>query len=86
MLKAIRQQDSVMHKRDTAYLVAKGYLKTARDTIGIEEDEVETKDLQKITNDKNKKPVKDTVVNKPTALLPKEADRQNNDSIVRKTQ
>ena len=75
-----------MHKRDTSYLIAKGYLKIARDTIGIEDDEVETKDLQKITNDKNKKPVKDSVVKAPAALLPKEAEKQINDTLGRKTQ
>lgn len=86
LVKAIRQQDSIMHKRDTSYLLAKGYLKMARDTIGLEEDEVDTKDLQKITNDKNKKPIKDSVAKQPAALLPKETDGQSTDSLARKTQ
>ena len=33
---AMRRQDSLMHARDSAYLIAKGYIKIVRDTIGLE--------------------------------------------------
>lgn len=60
LVSAMRSHDSLMHKRDSAYLIAKGYIKVARDTTGIaESDEEEV--LRDMKDEKKKAPVKDTV-------------------------
>jgi len=75
----MRTQDSMRHSKDSAYLIAKGYIKIIKDTLGIdEEDENDALDKMK----KDKETVKDnkqgkdssnkkTVV-KPEAVLPNE--------------
>ena len=70
---AMRRQDSLMHARDSAYLIAKGYIKIVRDTIGLETED-DTEALDKLKKDKDKKPlpVSDSLTNKADALLPKE--------------
>jgi penicillin-binding protein 2 len=47
----LRKQDSMRHIRDSAYLVAKGYLKLIRDTMGLD-DEDEQEALDKLKKDK----------------------------------
>ncbi|MEO6546675.1 MAG: penicillin-binding transpeptidase domain-containing protein [Ferruginibacter sp.] len=49
--KEIRKQDSMRHVRDSAYLAAKGYIKTIRDTMGLD-DEDEQEALDKLKKDK----------------------------------
>ncbi|MEP7106590.1 MAG: penicillin-binding transpeptidase domain-containing protein [Ferruginibacter sp.] len=60
---AIRKQDSMRHIKDSAYLLAKGYIKTIRDTMGLD-DEDEQEALEKLKKDKEsaKKelPIKDS--------------------------
>lgn len=78
----IRKQDSMRHIRDSAYLVAKGYLKAIKDTMGLdEEDEAEALDkikLDKLRKDsvKNEMPKKDSseipAKNKIEAIIPNE--------------
>jgi penicillin-binding protein 2 len=75
----VKRQDSLRHSRDSAYLIAKGYLKNIKDTIGLEQDE-ESEVMDKIKRDKDsasKKelPLKDSNNNnlpslKPEAVLP----------------
>ncbi|HSN59921.1 MAG TPA: penicillin-binding transpeptidase domain-containing protein, partial [Ferruginibacter sp.] len=74
LVKEIRARDSIMHRRDSAYLMAKGYLKMVRDTTGLENDDVENEDLDKIKKGKPVKnmPVKDTSVANANAILPNE--------------
>ncbi|MBC7868434.1 MAG: hypothetical protein H7X88_12935, partial [Gloeobacteraceae cyanobacterium ES-bin-316] len=74
LVKEIRSRDSVMHSKDSAYLMAKGYIRIVRDTIGLEDDDVETEDLDKIKKEKPGKnfPVKDTSVVRNSAILPNE--------------
>lgn len=36
---AMRTQDSMMHRRDSAYLVARGYIKLVKDTLDLEEED-----------------------------------------------
>lgn len=74
----IRRQDSLSHSKDSAYLLAKGYIQIMKDTMGIDEDDEEDA-LDKIKNDKgltnNKKtPIKDSGDNniKSKAILPEE--------------
>ena len=47
----IRKQDSMRHIRDSAYLVARGYLKSLKDTMGLD-DEDERDALDKLKKDK----------------------------------
>jgi penicillin-binding protein 2 len=47
----IKQQDSIRHAKDASYLQEKGYIKRAKDTIGIE-DEDNTETLEKLKANK----------------------------------
>ena len=74
LVNAIRTRDSMIHAKDPAYLLAKGYIKLVKDTIGLEDDDVENEDLEKL---KKQKPVKnlpgnDTSVARKEAVLPNE--------------
>jgi penicillin-binding protein 2 len=72
----LKRQDSIRHSKDPAYLVAKGYIKNLRDTIGLEEnDEIENLDKKdKEVEGKNTVPKKDSsnkeAPTKPEAILP----------------
>lgn len=76
---AIKTRDSLTHARDTAYLVAKGYIKFLRDTMEMdatdEQDALEQIKLDKEEGKKNK-PVKDSgdkkIMIKTEAILPNE--------------
>lgn len=78
----IRKQDSMRHVRDSAYLIAKGYIKIIRDTMGLD-DEDEQEALDKLKKDKEsaKKelPKKDSndvpVKTRIEAVLPDEKKR-----------
>ncbi|MBL0357569.1 MAG: penicillin-binding protein 2 [Chitinophagaceae bacterium] len=75
----MRTQDSMRHAKDSAYLIAKGYIKTIKDTLGIDEED-ENDALDKMKKDKetakDTRPVKDSSNNKstikPEAILPDE--------------
>ena len=69
----LRKQDSLRHANDPAYLMAKGYIKLMKDTLGIEDDEVGNDDLDKIRKEKpnNRKSSKDSIA-AGEAILPKE--------------
>lgn len=47
----MRRQDSLMHSRDSAYLIAKGFIRIAKDTLGIEEDDEDKETLDKVKKD-----------------------------------
>lgn len=72
----IKTQDSLRHAKDSAYLIAKGYIKVIKDTLEID-DEDEKEALDKMKKDKevekNAPPAKDNPVSnsnvKPDALL-----------------
>jgi hypothetical protein len=70
----LRKQDSMRHSKDSAYLLAKGYIKLIRDTIGIDEDQIDKDDLEKAKRDRplKKEPFKDSASSKPAAVLPKQ--------------
>ncbi len=74
LVKEIRARDSIMHRRDSAYLMAKGYIKLVKDTTGLENDDVETEDLDKIKkeNPGKSKPTGDTADVRNKAILPNE--------------
>ncbi len=68
--KALRAQDSVFHLKDTAYLLAKGYIMIMKDTMDIDSED-ETDIIDNIKKEKNKKPfpAKDTSNFSPEAIL-----------------
>ncbi|MBK7884570.1 MAG: penicillin-binding protein 2 [Chitinophagaceae bacterium] len=72
--KELRKQDSLKHAKDQAYLLSKGYIKTIRDTVGIEAEEDDNDILEKMhkQNDTPKKNNKDTQLIKNNAVLPNE--------------
>ncbi|MGG9970529.1 peptidoglycan D,D-transpeptidase FtsI family protein [Ferruginibacter sp. SUN002] len=76
----MRRQDSLMHSKDSAYLLAKGYIQIMKDTMGVDQDDEEDA-LADLKNNKdltNKKPVKDSGDNKikPQAILPDKKKKQ----------
>ena len=74
----LRKQDSLRHSKDSAYLIAKGYIKSIKDTIGLEQDDETDDVLEKINKDKNaaakkelpKKDSNSLPPLKPEAVLP----------------
>ncbi len=65
---ALRTQDSLRHAKDSAYLAAKGFIKTIKDTLGMdEEDEKDALEKMKADKETTKKelPVKDSNSTKP---------------------
>jgi penicillin-binding protein 2 len=75
----LKRQDSLMHAKDSAYLILKGYLKIAKDSLGIDEgDEEEGLDKMKADDKlgKKEKPAKDSsnkkMMIKSEAILPDE--------------
>ncbi|MDQ6890245.1 MAG: penicillin-binding transpeptidase domain-containing protein, partial [Bacteroidota bacterium] len=52
----IRYRDSLMHSRDTSYMLEKGYIKSLKDSMGIENDD-ETEALEKLKNSKQKEKI-----------------------------
>lgn len=76
---AMRTQDSLLHSKDSAYLLAKGYIRIVRDTIGLESED-DTEALEKLKKDANKKPlpVPDSTRKAPDALLPGESNKSTN--------
>ncbi|MFT3681815.1 MAG: penicillin-binding transpeptidase domain-containing protein [Ferruginibacter sp.] len=80
----MRRQDSLRHSKDSAYLIAKGYIKIIRDTLETTDEEEEKDALDKMRSDKDslkKLPAqKDSgdkkQVQKPEAILPSEKRKQ----------
>ncbi|HMO61250.1 MAG TPA: penicillin-binding transpeptidase domain-containing protein [Ferruginibacter sp.] len=48
----VRRQDSLRHAKDSAYLIAKGYIKVIKDTLGTMDEEEEKDALDKMKKDK----------------------------------
>ena len=75
----LKRQDSIAHSKDSAYLIAKGYIRIIKDTIGLDETDEEDA-LDKIKKDTENlienQPRKDSNNNKikfnPQAILPDE--------------
>ena len=73
----MRKQDSLRHAKDSAYLIAKGYIKIIKDTLEMDDDD-EEEALDKMKKDKssvkNTAPQKDSsdkkMLNKTEAILP----------------
>jgi penicillin-binding protein 2 len=81
----IRKQDSMRHKKDLAYLLAKGYIKIIKDSIGIEEDQIDKEELQKVKKENSKNPSEEStrvdtskaILTKPKKVKKKTAARGN---------
>jgi penicillin-binding protein 2 len=54
-----RIRDSIIHAGDSAYLIAKGFIKIIKDTSGIDEDEDDKEEAEKLVNSKGKNAVAD---------------------------
>ena len=78
MLKAIREQDSILHAREIEYLEEKGFVKGGRDTQDQDLEE-ENQPLQKIGGERsdNKKKSADTAAGRVKAILPDKSKRVN---------
>ncbi|MDQ6757515.1 MAG: penicillin-binding transpeptidase domain-containing protein [Bacteroidota bacterium] len=63
----LRVQDSLMHSKDSAYLISKGFIKIIKDTLGIDENDED--DLDKLKKEKQqeqkKKELPGKIDNKP---------------------
>ena len=78
----LRYRDSLMHLKDTSYLLAKGYIKIIKDTMDMDEqDNQEALDKLKKAKQKEDQKKKDTL-NKPNleGLLPDEKKKAAKDS------
>lgn len=84
----MRRQDSLRHSKDSAYLILKGYIKIAKDSLGIEDGD-EEEGLDKMKQDeklKKDKPAKDSgdkkIMIKTEAILPDEKKKpETKDSL-----
>ncbi|MEO7265825.1 MAG: penicillin-binding transpeptidase domain-containing protein [Ferruginibacter sp.] len=75
----LRRQDSIRHSKDSAYLVAKGIIKSVKDTTGID-DEIESAELDKGKKEKLPQkdiPQKDSIV-KIEGILPQDKRKADN--------
>jgi penicillin-binding protein 2 len=71
----MKRQDSITHAGDSAYLIAKGFIKAIQDTTGVEDDDETTTAINNLIKDKkelekeNKKKEEEKKKTKPDALL-----------------
>ena len=80
----LRYRDSLMHLKDTSYLLAKGYIKIIKDTMDMDEqDEQEALDKLKKAKQKEDQKKKELPENKANtdALLPDEQKKPAKDSL-----
>ncbi len=66
----LRKQDSLRHSKDSAYLLAKGYIKIVKDTLGMEEDGIDNEDLEKLKKEKPKNEKSKDSILRFEAVLP----------------
>ena len=82
----MRRQDSVRHSGDSAYLIAKGFIKIIKDTTGIDDGEDEDA-ITKLIKEKQDKEKKDKENKKPEikteAILPDKQKPVQPDTIVK---
>jgi penicillin-binding protein 2 len=82
----MRRQDSVRHSGDSAYLIAKGFIKIVKDTTGIDNGEDEDS-ITKLIKEKQDKEKKDKENKKPEikteAILPDKQKRVQEDTLTK---
>jgi penicillin-binding protein 2 len=86
--KEMQRRDSLSHAKDSAYLIAKGYIKLLKDTMGMDvSDEEDALDqIKKVKEDQKAAPVKkdsnsNPVKINPSAILPQEKKKPQKDSL-----
>ena len=83
----LRYRDSLMHSKDTSYLLAKGYIKIIKDTMDMDEqddqDALDKLKKAKQKEDQKKKELPDKIENKPNleGILPDEKKKPVKDSL-----
>ncbi len=86
--KEMRHRDSLLHSKDSAYLIAKGYIKIVKDTMGIDQmDEEESLDKIKKVKDEKKLPKeekKEEEFHIPDAIIPKDDKEEKRDTTTDK--
>ena len=85
----VRYQDSLRHSKDSAYLIAKGYIKIVKDTIGLEDESEDADAISKLIKEKKEKEKKDSSNKKQPAnveaILPDNKKKPaTKDSIIKK--
>lgn len=83
----LRRQDSARHSKDSAYLLAKGYIKIIRDTVGLEDESQDEDAISKLIKDKKDRNKKDSSGEKrinTEAILPDKRKPISPDSVVKK--
>ncbi len=72
--KELRERDSLVHAKDSAYLISKGYIRIIRDTLGLDELDIDDA-LDVLKNDKKKdaKPLKQEKNEEVPVKIPVEA-------------
>ena len=81
----VRKQDSLRHSKDSAYLIAKGFIKIIKDTTGIDDGEDEV-GLTKLIKDKKDKENRDNKREEPIkteAILPGKQKQVAQDSVTK---
>ena len=81
----VRKQDSLRHSKDSAYLIAKGFIKIIKDTTGIDDGEDEV-GLTKLIKDKKDKENRDNKKEEPIkteAILPGKQKQVAQDSVTK---
>jgi hypothetical protein len=89
---AIRYRDSLIHVKDTSYLIEKGYMKIVKDTMDIDEED-DTETLDKLKKSKQKENlITDTIPSQKNdadirqrleATLPDKQRKPNNTDTVK---
>ncbi len=84
----VRRQDSVRHAGDSAYLIAKGFIKIIKDTVGLEDTEDDEDAITKLIKEKQDRQKKDSSNKKPAApveaVLPEKKKPVPEDSLTKK--
>lgn len=84
----LRRQDSLRHSKDSAYLIAKGYIKILKDSVGLEESDEETDAINKIIKGKQEEKKKDSgdrrQIIKAEGILPDNKKKPAGDSVAKR--
>ncbi|MEJ7609708.1 MAG: penicillin-binding transpeptidase domain-containing protein [Ferruginibacter sp.] len=84
----LRRQDSMRHSKDSAYLIAKGYIKIIKDTLGLEDNADEDDAINKLIKEKKGKEKKDSGDKKSTirteGILPDNKRKPVGDTLHKK--
>ena len=84
----LRRQDSLRHSKDSSYLIAKGYIKIIKDTLGLEENSDDEDAINKLIKEKRGKEKKDSGDKKPVipaeGIMPDNKRKPVGDSLNKK--